>query len=81
MGGDGWIGICVRMRAQNSSNQYAVAVKNGRNYHRIFTSKAVAGVFAVFATGKYLYCRVYYLRLYTVASVSVEREHVEWRRV
>ena len=41
-----------------------------RNYHRTFTSKAVAGVFAVFATGKY-----------TVASVSVEREHVEWRGV
>ena len=28
------------------------------------------GVFAVFATGKY-----------TVASVSIEREHVEWRGV
>ena len=39
-----------------------------RNYHRTLTSKAVAGVFAVFATGKY-----------TAASVSVEREHVEWR--
>ena len=33
-----------------------------------FASKAVAGVFAVFVTGRY-----------TVASVSVEREHVEWR--
>ena len=41
-----------------------------RNYHWTFTSKAVAGMFAVFATGKY-----------TVASVSVEREHVEWRGV
>jgi len=41
-----------------------------RNYHRTFTSKAVAGVFAVYATGKY-----------TVASVSAEREHVEWRGV
>ena len=27
--------------------------KKQRNYHRTFTSKAVAGVFAVFATGKY----------------------------
>ena len=34
------------------------------------TSKDVAGVFAVFATEKY-----------TVASVRVEREHVEWRGV
>ena len=41
-----------------------------RDYHRTFTSKAVTGVFAVFATGKY-----------TVTSVSVEREHVEWRGV
>ena len=31
---------------------------------------AVAGVFVAFATGKY-----------TVMSVSVEREHVEWRGV
>ena len=41
-----------------------------RNYHSTFTSKAVAVVFTVLATGKY-----------TVASVSVEDEHVEWRRV
>ena len=40
------------------------------NYHRTFTSKAFTGVFAVFATGEY-----------TVASVSVEREHMEWRGV
>ena len=41
-----------------------------RNYHRTFTSKAVAVVFAVFAMGKY-----------TVASVSIKHEHVEWRGV
>ena len=65
MGGDGWRGVGV---PKNSSDRYAVAVKNeGTIIYRIFTSKAVAGVFAVFATGKY-----------TVASVSVEREHVEW---
>ena len=34
--------------------------EEGRNYHRTFNSKAVAGVFAVFATGRY-----------TVSSVSV----------
>ena len=64
--------MCER-EPKNSSDRYAVAVKNElRNYHRTFTSKAVAGVFAVFAMGKYMY---------TVASVSVEREHVEWRIV
>ena len=52
---------------KNSSDQYAVAVKNEGTYHKTFTSKAVTGVLAVFATGKY-----------TVTSVSVEREHVEW---
>ena len=41
--------------------------EKGRNYHRTFASKAVVGVFAVFVTGRY-----------TVASVSIEREHVEW---
>ena len=46
------------------------ACEKRRDYHRTFTSKAVTGVFAVFATGKY-----------TVTSVSVEREHVEWRGV
>ena len=42
------------------------ACEKRRDYHRTFTSKAVTGVFAVFATEKY-----------TVTSVSVEREHVE----
>ena len=37
-----------------------------RNYHRTFTSKAVAGVFALLLTGRY-----------TVTSVSVEREHMD----
>ena len=48
-----------------------MVVKNeGTIIEHLHTSKAVAGVFAVFATGKY-----------TVASVSVEREHVKWRGV
>ena len=41
-----------------------------RNYHRTFTLKAVTGVFAAFAMEKY-----------TVANVSVECEHMEWRGV
>ena len=55
MGGDGWRGV---------------GVLKGAHYHRTFTSKAVAGVFAVFATEKY-----------TVASMTVEGEHVEWHGV
>ena len=52
---------------KNAFDRYAVAViKEGTT--RTFASKAVMGVFAVFGTGRY-----------TVASVSVEREHVEWR--
>ena len=47
-----------------------MAVKNEGIIIEHFTWKAVVGVFAVFATGKY-----------TVASVSVECEHVEWREV
>ena len=66
MGSDGWRGVGV---PKNSSDRYTGFEKR-RNYHRTFTSKAVAGVFAVFATGKY-----------TVASVRVEHEHVEWRGV
>ena len=72
MGGDSWRGIGVRTRAQKLFQLIRCGCEKRRNYHRTFTSKAVAGVFAVFATGKYMY---------TVASVSVEREHVEWRGV
>ena len=55
--------VCER-EPKNSSDRYAVhGCEKRRNYDRTFTSKAVAGVFA---TGKY-----------TVASVSVEREHVQ----
>ena len=49
----------------NTFDRYAVAVKKEGTI-RTFASKGVAGVFAVFATGKY-----------TVASVSVEHKHVE----
>ena len=61
---------CVRKRAQKLFRSIRCGCEKRRNYHRTFTSKAVAGVFAVFATGKY-----------TVASMSVEGEHVEWRGV
>jgi len=61
--------VCER-EPQNLSDRYAVAVKKRRNCHRTFTSKAVACVFAVFATRKY-----------TVASVIVKHKHVEWRGV
>ena len=70
MGGDGWRGVGVRKRAQTLFRSIRCGCEKRRNYHRTFTSKAVAGVFAVFATGKY-----------TVTSVSVEREHVEWHGV
>ena len=70
MGGDGWRGVGVRKRAQKPFRLIRCGCEKRRNYHRTFTSKAVAGVFAVFATGKY-----------TVASASVKREHVEWRGV
>jgi len=55
--------VCER----EPKNSIRCGCEKRRNYHRTFTSKAVAGVFAVFATGKY-----------TVASVSVECKHVEW---
>ena len=61
----------------------------GRNYHRTFALKAVAGVFAVLRQGGTIGCaitghRKYSADLaqgrqeapYTVASVNVE--HVEW---
>ena len=57
--------VCER-EPENTFGRYAVAVKKEGTIST-FASKAVAGVFAVFATGR---C--------TVASVSVEREHVEW---
>ena len=60
----------MRKRAQTLFRSIHCGCEKRRNYHRTFTSKAVAGVFAVFATGKY-----------TVTSVSVEREHVEWHGV
>ena len=63
-------GIGVRKRVQKIFRSIRCGCEKRRNYHWTFTSKAVAGVFAVFVTGKY-----------TVASVSVEREHVEWRGV
>ena len=58
--------MCER-EPENAFDRYGVAVKKEGTIRR-FASKAVAGVLAVFATGRY-----------TVASVSVEREHVEWR--
>ena len=70
MGGDGWRGVGVQEKAQKLFQLIRCGCEKRRNYRRTFTSKAVVGVFTVFATGKY-----------TVASVSVEREHVEWRGV
>ena len=70
MGSDGWRGVGVRKRAQKPFRLIRCGCEERRNYHRTFTSKAVACVFAVFATGKY-----------TVAHVSVKREHVEWHGV
>ena len=70
MGGDGWRGVDVRKTAEKLFLSIRCGCEKQRNYHRTFTSKAVADVFAVFAAGKY-----------TVGSVSVEREHVEWRGV
>ena len=57
--------VCER-EPKNAFGRYAVAVKK-EGTMRTFALNAVAGVFAVFATGRY-----------TVASVSIEREHVEW---
>ena len=70
MGGDSWRGVGVRKRAQKLFQLIRCGCENQRIYHRTFTLIALAGVFAVFAMGQY-----------TVASVSVEREHVEWRGV
>ena len=67
MGGDSWRGIGVQKRAQKLFRSIRCDCEKRRNYHGAFTSKAVAGVFAVFAMGKY-----------TVSNVSVEREDVEW---
>ena len=67
MGGDG---LERRWRAKELFRSIRCGCEKRRNVHRTITSKAVAGVFAVFAMGKY-----------TVASVSVEREHMEWRGV
>ena len=46
--------VCNR-EPENASDRYAVVVKKEgtRNYNRVFASKAVEGVFAVFATGRY----------------------------
>ena len=63
MGGDGSRGIDVQKRLFRS---ICCGCEKRRNYHRTFTSKAVAGVFAVIAMGKY-----------TVTSVSVECKHVD----
>ena len=54
---------------ESPKTRYVVAVINEGTI-TAFTSKAVAGVFAVVATGKY-----------TVTSVSVKCEHVEWHGV
>ena len=70
MDGDGWRGVGVQKRAQKLFRSIRCGCEKRRNYHRKFSSKIVAGVFAAFVTEKY-----------TVASVSVEREHVKWRRV
>ena len=42
-----------RWCAQKLFQSIRCGCEKRRNYHRTFTSKAVAGVFAVFATGKY----------------------------
>ena len=70
MDGDGWRGVGVQKRPQKLFQSIRCDCEKRRNYQRAFTSKAVAAVFAVFATGKY-----------TVSNVSVEHEHVEWRGV
>ena len=53
--------------------------EKGRNNHRTFASKAVAGVFTVFATGRYtvasaekIPCRKYFMRLIFVALCNYE---------
>ena len=53
IGGDGWRGVGVQKRAQKLFRSIRCGCEKWRNYHRTFTSKAVADVFAVFATGKY----------------------------
>ena len=50
MGGDGWRGVDVRKRAVTKTfRSLRCGCEKQRNYHRTFTSKAVAGVFAAFA--------------------------------
>ena len=53
MGGGGWRGVGVRKRARKRFRSIRCGCEKGRIYHRTFPSKAVAGVFAVFATGRY----------------------------
>ena len=64
------IGEALVCETQKLFRSICCGCEKRRNYHRTFTSKDLTGVFAVFATGKY-----------TVASVSVKREHMEWCRV
>ena len=63
MGDGGWRGVGVRKKARKRFRSIRCGCEKGT-----FASKAVVGVFAVFATGRY-----------TVTSVNVERKHVEWR--
>ena len=51
MGGDGWRGVGVRKRAQKPFRSIRCGCEKQRNYHRTFTSKAVAYVFAVLRRG------------------------------
>ena len=71
MGGS-WRGVGVQNRTQNSSDRYAVAVKNEGTIieHLPQNLLRVCSLFLRHWTGKR-----------TVASVSIEREHVEWRGV
>ena len=49
MGGDGWRGVGVLKGAQKLFR--LIHCEKRRNYYRTFTSKAVAGVFAVLRLG------------------------------
>ena len=59
----------MKERPKNAFDRYAEAMKKEETIiRRTFALKAVTGVLAVFATQRY-----------TAVSVSIEREHVEWR--
>ena len=59
--------VCERELAPKIFRSIRCGCEKGRSYHRTFALKSVAGVFAVFAMGRY-----------TVESVSIECEHMKW---